>query len=294
MRPKSQASDFSLADLATRQHGVIARRQLIEAGIGERAFKRLVADGHLHRIHRGVYAVGHRRLTRNGRYMAAVLACGPSAVLSHRCAADLWGLHSGGTRLEVSVPGISRRPPKLIILYQPRDLPPRDRGTIDSIPVTSLARTLVDLAAVIGPDRLGRAWEEADRVGKLDVRAVEEVLARSNGRKGTGHIRALIAERRVATDTHAGLERDLADEIRKAKLPMPAWNVLVEGYLCDAVWFDSKLIVELDSFDFHDRTRKSFDGERERHTALQLKGWQVVRLTKSQMPVAAKIISALL
>ena len=294
MGAESPTFDFSLADLATTQHGVVARRQLLELGVGPRRFEFLVARGRLHRVHRGVYAVGHRRLTKHGRYMAAVLACGPKAVLSHRCAADLWCLGSGGTRLEVSVPGAQRRRPKIILLYQPRDLPPRDRGTIDAIPVTSLARTLVDLAAVVTADRLGRAWEEADRLGELDVRAVEDVLARGPNRPGTGNIRALIAERRVANDTREGMERDFADEIRKAKLPMPAFNVLVEGYLVDAVWFDSKLVVELDSFAFHDRTLRSFDSERERHTALQLKGWTVVRLTRSQMPHAARIVRALL
>ena len=294
MRSDPPTFDFQIGELATVQHGVVARRQLIELGLSEPMVGRLLARGRLHGIHRGVYAVGHKRLTKHGRYMAAVLACGPTAVLSHRCAADLWGLKTGGTRLEVSVPGTQRRRPKHILLYQPRDIPPRHRGTIDAIPVTSLARTLVDLAAVVDPTRLGRAWEEADRTQRLDVRAVDDVLAGVPNGKGTGHIRALIAERRTATDTREGMERDFADIIRKAGLPTPAYNALIEGFLVDAVWVEQRLIVELDSFDFHDRTRKSHDHERERHTALQLKGWQVVRLTSSQMPNAANIVSALL
>jgi very-short-patch-repair endonuclease len=227
--------------------------------------------------------------------MAAVLACGPGAVLSHRSAARLWNLQTDGAKIEVTSASRGRRRKRgPILVHETRELPSQDRGTIDGIPVSSLARTLVDLAAVVNPDRLGRAWEEADRMRKLDVRAVEEVLARSRGRKGTKHIRALIAERRVATDTREGMERDLADAIRKARLPTPAFNVLVEGYLVDAVWFERRLVVELDSYAFHDGTRKSFDHERERHTAPQLKGWTVVRLTSSQMPEAAKIIAALL
>ena len=294
MRPKTRTPGEKLALVAARQHGVIARWQLLALGSSPTAIRRMAANGRLHPLYRGVYAVGHRRLTKHGRYMAAVLASGRDAVLSHRCAADLWSLRTGGSLMEVSVAGTRRSRPANIRLYQPRDLPPQDRATIDNIPVTSLARTLVDLAAVVHPDRLGRAWEEADRRRVLDVRAVEDVLARSSGRKGVGHIRTLIAERRTATDTHEGLERDFADIIRKAGLPMPSFNVLIDGYLVDAVWPKRRLIVELDSYAFHDGTKKSFEYERHRQTQLQLKGWRVVPLTDGQMPNAAKIVQALL
>lgn len=294
MGPEPRTFDFEVAGVATRQHGVIARRQLLAIGLGERVIKRRIARGHLHVLYRGVYAVGHRRLTTRGRYMAAVLACGRDAVLSHRCAADLWNLRVGGTRLEVSVAGARRRRSGSILVYQPRNLPPQDRTEIDGIPITSLARTLVDLAAVVDSRRLGRAFEEAERIGELDLRTVNDVLARSPNRKGTGNVRALLAERRPTTDTREGLERDFADIVREAGLPAPAYNVLVEGFLVDAAWMPQRLIVEIDSWAFHDKTRHNFENERARHTALQLKGWTVVRLTKGQMPDAARIINALL
>jgi very-short-patch-repair endonuclease len=181
-----------------------------------------------------------------------------------------------------------------ILVHETGDLSTQDRTVLDDIPVTSLARTLVDLAAVVDATRLGRAFEEAERIQMLDVRAVEEVLRRSNGRKGTKRVRALLAERRTATDTREGLERDFADVIRQAGLPIPAYNALIEGFLVDAVWMDRKLIVEIDGYSFHDRTRRSFEEERVRHTHLQLKGWTVIRLTEGQMPDAASVISALL
>ena len=226
--------------------------------------------------------------------MAAVLACGPDALLSHRSAATLHNLKTGGSRIEVLSASRGRPGPPGVVLHTTRDLPPQDCATVDGIPVTRLPRTLVDLAAVVDARRLGRAFEEAERIGELDVRAVEEVLARSHGRGGTKNVRALLAERRSATDTREGLERDFADAIREAGLPVPAYNALIEGFLVDAVWKDRKLIVELDGYAFHDRTRKSFEDERRRHTALTLKGWTVLRLTAAQMPEAAGILCQML
>ena len=245
-------------------------------------------------MHRGVYAVGHRRLTTWGRFMAAVLACGPGAVLSHRSAARLWNLKTDGAKIEVTTVSSGRtRQRGSVLVHETSDLPKQDRAVLDGIPVTSLARTLVDLAAVVDPTRLGRTFEEAERIRKLDIRAIEAVLLRSNGRNGTKHVRALIAERRPATDTREGLEREFAEIIRQAGLPVPVYNALIGGFLVDAAWMDRRLIVELDGYDFHDRTRKSFEAERVRHTHLQLRGWTVIRLTKGQMPDAASVISAL-
>ena len=283
-----------MANLAARQHGVVAIWQLVRIGFHRDAIKRRLAGGRLHRIHRGVYAVGHRRLTSWGRFMAAVLAGGPDALLSHRSAATLHNLKTGGSKIEVISGSRGRPGPPGIVLHTTRDLPPPDRSEIDGIPVTGLARTLVDLAAVVRRERLARAFEEAERIGRLDTRAVGEVLARSHGRRGVGAVRALLAERRTATDTREGLEREFADAIRNAGLPIPAYNALIEGYLVDAVWKQQQLVIELDGYAFHDKTIKSFEEERRRHTALQLKGWTVVRLTASQMPDAAGIVRQLL
>jgi predicted transcriptional regulator of viral defense system len=284
------AEDHPLPALATRQHGVVSRLQLMELEFHRRAIARMLQTGRLHRIHRGVYAVGHRRLTTWGRFMAAVLACGEPALLSHRSAATLHNLKTGGSKIEVISASRGRAGPPGITLHTTRDLPKQDRTVIDGIPVTALPRTLVDLAAVVDYRRLGRAFEEAERIQRLDTRAVKEVLRRSHGRRGVKAVHVLLAERRIATNTREGIERDFADELRKAGLQLPAFNVLIEGYLVDAVWPQYKLIVELDSYAFHDRTVNGFHRGRGRYAELVLKGWTVVPLTDRQIPRAAEIL----
>jgi len=294
MSGQSRTPDHLIVDFAARQHRVVARWQLLDAGLRGWVVDHRLELGWLHPVYRGVYAVGTADLTRYGRWMAGVLACGPHAVLSHRSAADLWGLRVGGSRVEVSVPGARRKRPRSILLHQPKQLPTRDRGWIENIPVTSLARTLVDLAAVVKPERLDNAFEEAERIGELDLRALEEVCARSNGKKGVAEITRLIAERRIPDDTREGMEREFAAILRAAGLPIPSFNVLVEGYVVDALWPDYRLIAEIDSWAFHDKTRKSFEDERVRKNELKLAGYEIVEITAGQMPRAAEIIGAFL
>jgi very-short-patch-repair endonuclease len=238
-----------------------------------------VAIGRFVPVHRGVYAVGHARLSLHGRWMAAVLACGPEAVLSHRSAATLWGLKTGGTRIEVSVPATTRSHRKGILLHQPNRLDDRDRTRRDEVPVTTVARTLVDLAAVVDRRRLARAFEQAERQELLDIHALEEALT---GASGTRAIRELIAERRIVPETHEGLERRFIEILREAKIPLPLTNVLVEGVLVDAYWPEHKLIVELDSWTFH-RLRRDQEHDHAQTLKLQLAGYRVVRLTSSMV-----------
>jgi hypothetical protein len=141
----------AIAALAGKQHGVVARTQLIKLGLDRSAIRRRVAAAMLHPMHGGwVYAVGRDPLSRSGRYLAAVMACGSGAVLSHRSAADLWGIRPTETRLEVTVAQVSRRTPNVQI-HRSRILTPKDITVKDGIPVTSLARTLLDLSAVVDP-----------------------------------------------------------------------------------------------------------------------------------------------
>ena len=172
-----------LAMLATDQHGVLARRQLLQAGLGKSAIDSRVQSGRLLLLHRGVYAVGHSRLTQRGRWMAAVLACGEGAALSHSSAAALWGLmRARGPSIHVtSQHGRGGR--TVITLHRSR-LHPEDRTRRDGIPVTSLPRTLLDLADVVEEERWGRAAEEAERLGLL-----EHTGARARLRPGAGTAR---------------------------------------------------------------------------------------------------------
>jgi predicted transcriptional regulator of viral defense system len=157
---------LDIADLADRQHGVVAHRQLVALGIGKAAVQRRARAGRLHRLHRGVYAVGHRRVSAHGHWMAAVLAYGPTALLSHRSAATLWGIRpTSASRADVTVDGRTRHHQHGIVLHLPRHLHPEDRVVRDAIPITSIARTLLDLAPVLQPGHLRRALNESERLG---------------------------------------------------------------------------------------------------------------------------------
>jgi predicted transcriptional regulator of viral defense system len=268
-----------LADLAERQHGVVARWQLVAIGWGRGAIGHALEVGRLHRIHVGVYAVGHRRLSLRGQWMAAVLACGPEAVLSHRSAAWLWGLAaSGRKRIDVTVPGRSRSGQAGIELHLVRALDSRDRMRRDGIPVTTVSRTLLDLAEVLPLTRLERAVEEADRLQLLRIRDVERLLERSHGRHALKPMRAVLEAYRLPDHTRSELERAFLELVGDAGLPAPATNVLVAGVEVDAAWIDRKVVVELDGFAYH-RTRRAFERDRERDSALQIAGFRVVRIT---------------
>jgi predicted transcriptional regulator of viral defense system len=192
-----------LAALAVRQHGVVARRQLIARGFTERAVDERLDHGRLHRIHRGVYAIGHPRLTQRGRRAAAILACGPGALLSHLDAAAVWDLARPRGAVHVTTDARSREGHPGITLHRVRFLHRADRTRRDGFPVTSVARTLLDLAATETTDRLARVIEQAERLQLLELRALNALLARSRGRRGCGRLRGALADYLPeAKDTH--------------------------------------------------------------------------------------------
>jgi predicted transcriptional regulator of viral defense system len=182
-----------IAELAGRQHGLVSRLQLRELGLNRYAISRRVASGILHPLHAGrVYGVSLAPLSMRARYLAAVMACGPRAALSHRSAADLWGLRPNATRIEVSVPqecGGAER----VQVHRTRMLAPQDFTVNDGIPVTSVARTLLDLSAVVKAPDLATAIDRAERRRIFDLHAVAEVLDRARGRRGAMALRRAIA-----------------------------------------------------------------------------------------------------
>jgi very-short-patch-repair endonuclease len=276
--------DRALASLAGCQHGVVARRQLLALGLRHRTIERRIARGRLHRIHRGVYAVGHRSLSAQGRWLAAVLAVGPDAVLSHRSAAALWELRpAAGARVDVTVPGRARRRRQGVAIHVTRELRDRDCAQREGIPVTSVARTLLDLAGVFPEPQLSRAFEQAERTGQLDLRAVEDVCLRGRGRRGLGALLRVLADQRgPAPAIRSELERIFLDLCREHRVPQPRINDFVVGFEVDAVWLRQRLVVELDGYDFH-RTRAAFERDRARDTALQLAGYRVLRFTHRRL-----------
>jgi Protein of unknown function (DUF559) len=285
----AHVNERAIAAVAASQHGVIARRQLSALGYSAKAIDGKIARGHLHSVHLGVYAVGHPRLVGPGRWMAAVLACGPGALISHLSAAALWGLLKAlGSLIDVTAPR-SREGRPGIALHRPRRLHAADRAMVDGIPVTSVARTLLDLAAT-RPLLLERAFEAADRLDLLDLRAIEHVLERSRGCPGRPALAALLTDHRgPAPVTRSELERRFLDVRRDAGLPRPSTNLFVAGHEVDAVWPDHRLAVELDSHEFH-RTRAAFERDRVRDASLQLAGYRVLRVTHRRLETEPQAI----
>ena len=289
-----QGRERAAAELARRQHGVVAKRQLIALGIGPGAIKHRLSVGRLHRVHRGVCALGHAALSADGNRMAAVLACGPDALLSHRDAAALWDLRgTAHTRIEVSVPRSGLRSHPGLQVHCTAPWHPDDCAQRRGIPVTSVARTLLDLAGVVPARALQHAFEEAERLRLADVRAVEAVSERGWGRHGVGALAAVLAQARTRPlpDTRSELERRFVDLIESAGLPPPATNVLVEGFLVDAVWPRERAVVELDGRRYH-HTRAAFERDRIRDAALQVAGYRVLRITWKRLDREPHIIGA--
>jgi very-short-patch-repair endonuclease len=285
----SQAStdrpDRVVGALAARQWGVVARGQLLDAGLSPKLVDGRLRSGRLIPLHRGVYAVGHARLRREGHWLAAVLAAGPGAVLSHRDAAGLHDLRPAGhARIDVSATG-RPRPTERIAVHRTRVLDAEDVTTVRGIPTTTVARTLVDLAGVVPRDHLARAVKEAERRDLL-VAQVEAAMARTRGRRGAGHraLREAIQEHEALglSGSDSVLEDALLRLVRDAGLPRPAVNSRVEGFRLDAVWRAQRVAVELDGWAWHG-TRDAFERDRERDAILAVAGWRVVRFTHRQV-----------
>jgi very-short-patch-repair endonuclease len=274
--------DNLIGRLARRQHGVAAAWQLTALGVSTSAIARRVADGRLRRIHRGVYAVG--AIGRKGYWMAAVLACGEGALLSHRDAAALRALRDTARRaIDVTVVGSRRRSRPRLTIHSAAELHPNDRAEVDGIPVTSVARTLLDLAEVVPATELRRTYEAAERHQVLDFKALNELISRSNGRRGLAALLALLDyDPELAADSKSDLESALLDLVREAGLPLPSLNVLVEGYLVDAYWPAARLVVELQSYEHHAH-RQAFNRDYAKLGRLTMAGYQVLPLTDRQL-----------
>jgi very-short-patch-repair endonuclease len=271
----------ALADLAGRQHGVISARQLAEFGVARETISRWKRDGKLHPIYRGVYAVGHEALSWEGRLLAAMLANEP-AVASHRTAAWIWGLlRTRPGTFHLTAP--TRRHRKKLVVVHFAMLEPDDRTTVDGIPVTSPARTVLDLAPDESRRDLERLLQRADDNDLLDRRGFEATLARAGGHPGR---RKLAEALRNFKPERATLRSDLERRFRRlvlaAGLPHPQTNVAVEGYELDAYWEAEGFAVELDVYATHGSPR-SFEEDRKREDDLLLAGIELIRVTDRRL-----------
>jgi hypothetical protein len=273
--------DRVVAWLAGRQHGVVARWQVLGLGMSEQIVKTRVRHGALHRMHLGVYAYGHRAVTVESRWMAAVLAFGPDAVLSHRSAAQLWGLVPRSSIVaEVTRPGRVARPH--LVAHQGvllGDEVVRLRG----IPVTSVPRTMFDLAATRSEREVERAWNEMEVRGFRDRLSVPHLLQRYPGRKGS-LVLARLAERKELPVgiTRNDLEEGFLALVDRFGLPRPRMNahlaVRDRFYEIDCLWEDQRVAIELDGGAAH-KTTKAFHDDRERDRSLTAEGFTTARIT---------------
>jgi very-short-patch-repair endonuclease len=296
----AKLDENAIAMVAARQRGVVTTEQLHAAGFDNAAIKRRCRGGRLHRLHRGVYLVGHSVAPAHAAEIAALLACGPGSVLSHRSAARLWGLpalRDWSGPIEVTVPG--RNPGKKpgMLLYRAYALDRRDVRRVDGIPTTAPARTLLDLAAILAIDDLEVAYADAHARRLLQPIDLADVLARNPGRRGSQPLRSLNALALGDGLTRSEAERRMLALLRASALPLPKTNVRVGRFEVDFLWSDQRLIVEVDGYAFH-AGRQSFERDRERDATLVASGYVVLRVTWRQLiarrnAVVARIAAAL-
>jgi hypothetical protein len=281
------ARDAAIVAFARTRHGVVTTRELGAFGLGPAAVSRRAAEGRLFRQHRGVYSVGRPDLTPAGHRMAAVLACGPKAVLSHRSSAAQHGLLMDGRQIDdVTIPGRKSRPRRNIRVHSSTTLTAPDTTTVDAIPCTSIARTLVDLGDHEPRRVVERALDQAETHGVFDLAAIEDVLRRVGPRRASGVLWRLLAGLGEPTLTDRELEELFLALIRQAGLPEPAVNAWITGdgwaYKADFLWRAERLVVETDSRAFHS-DRRAFEHDRLRDQRLTLAGFTVVRFTWRQL-----------
>jgi very-short-patch-repair endonuclease len=270
MADKVDYRDSVIARIAAGQHGVVTHRQLLVAELGRSAISERVRRGRLHRLHQGVYAVGHAALSDEARWLAAILASGSGTVLSHGSAAVHWGLlRPLSGPVDVSVPTQSGRASRAgIRLHRRRALTASEVTLHRGIPVTTPARTVADLAGAVPPRLARRARRQAEMLGLP--------LGETSGDR-----------------TRSYLERDFLRICRANDLPPPEVNVRIGRWTVDFLWPDRRLVVETDSYLYH-RGKVAFEDDRERDLGLRGRGYDVVRLAERHIRHDADRVAALL
>jgi very-short-patch-repair endonuclease len=285
-----------VAELARAQHGIVSRGQLLGLGIDSDAIKRRVRAGRLHPIHAGVYAVGHDAITRQGRWMGAVLASGPGAVVSHQTAAGLWGIWgSGAGETHVTVPRKTRSQRSIHRHFSM--LPDDERTVLAGIPTTTAARAVLDLAAAKGPAAAESALREMEYFGIYGPVSLPTLLERYPRHKGTPIVHACLE--RLADDPGGRIRSDLEEAflpfLDAHQIPRPRLNAWLsiddDRFQVDCFWPEAKLIGELDGFKSHG-SRRAFRKDRRRDRRLGAHGFHVVRITEDQLMTEANEVAS--
>ncbi len=286
-RHDAASIEGKVAAFASRQHGVITRGQLLDAGFTRQMVDRRVRSGRLRPLHWGVYLlgalVGPLEPVR-AREMAAVLACGGRAFASHENGALLWGLlHvERDASVHVTVEGVDRGRRPGICAHRVVVLAAEDAAEVDGVPVTSPARTLVDIAARVRPRVLEQAMAEAERKELVTPGDVLAALNRKGRARGAPLLRRMIMARESPAFTRSTAEERLLALVRRGRLPAPQTNVQVAGTEVDFLWPDERVTVEVDGFAYHS-SRRSFENDRRRDARLMALGLRIVRVTWRQL-----------
>jgi very-short-patch-repair endonuclease len=293
---RSRDDDRSLAALAERQHGVVGRWQLLGAGWSAGAIEKRIWGGRLHPLHAGVYRVGHGLIPREGRWMAAVLASGPETVLSHWSAAALWMIRPNSRSvIDVTSPRKSRSWDG--IRRHHKALPDDEVTVEEGIPVTSVPRTIFDIAATEPVDVVKAMLRESEYRQLWDRLSLWDLIERYPGRRGVRKARAALEE---LTEEPVGRKRSRLEErfapfLRRYSLPLPRFNDWIDlgdkRHQVDCHWPDLRQIVELDGWEGHS-TRSAFREDRARDRRLRVAGYSVTRITWNQLDDEPEAIAA--
>jgi very-short-patch-repair endonuclease len=290
---KSDGKSARAWDLARKQHWVLARRQLLELGFTEAAIEHRLASGRLRKVMRGVYGVGRPGMSPQARWMAALLACGEKAVLSHRSAAALWGMAREPTRvIDVSVRRRCEHRLEGIRARSRPSLPAEDVTEFQGIPITTPARTLVDLASEPGRRDLERCVNEADKHDLIDPETLRAVLERFQGEPGVRVLRALLDRQSFAL-SDSNLEIFFRRIARAVGLPPPRSKEWVNNFEVDFFWPDFELVVETDGLRYH-RTPGEQARDRLRDQTHTAAGMTHLRFTHYQIRYEPNYVSEVL
>jgi hypothetical protein len=271
------------AELAARQHGVVSREQLRRCGLSDRQITRATALSRLHAVHRGVFAVGHDRLSASGRRAAAVLACGPGVALGYRTAAAHWNLRSvSGPTIEIVVPRSSRPRHRNVRVHCHAQLHPDELAMHDGIRVTTVARTLLDLAAVLPATALRRAVGQADVLRLFDRHAVAPLLVRHPRHRGRRALEEVLRTWDEPDRVRSPQEETFPQLCARFGFPRPAINAVVLGMEIDAVFADHRIAVELDGYAFHSGAIQ-WEDDHEKRARLVAAGWTVLAYSWRQV-----------
>lgn len=283
-RPAGADRESIIRALAARQHGVVTRDQLLGAGLPPHVVEYRVKKRRFDRLYRGVYRVGPAAAAHESE-MAAVLACGESAVLSHRSAASVWRLLSrpvGFVPVDVSVERRFRAPGSDLRVHRVASLPPDETTVRNGIPITTPERTIIDLGGCARAREVEQALAQAERSGLTTRAQVRVLLARYLRRPGTRALRALVDTGATPAFVRSEAETRFRSLIRKARLDAPAINVSIHGHEVDFLWPAARLVVEIDGFAFHSDAY-AFERDRQRDAELTAAGLRVMRVTWRQL-----------